>query len=69
MIILNMARISASVFDIWRELDSTEVLYTWNAMLERTDVTYKRGKEYSMFLRTMMALVLAQQMVDGDRLN
>ncbi len=38
-------------------------------MLERTDATYKREREYSMFLRTMMALVLAQQMVDGNRLN
>ena len=69
MIILNSASISSQVFSIWRELDSTEVIYTWDAMLERTVETYSREVEYSMLVRTILAMVLYQQLEEDNRLN
>lgn len=69
MIILNSATISSTVFSIWRDLDSTEVLYTWDAMLERTVETYSREKEYPTIMRVLLAMVLYQQLEEDNRLN
>jgi hypothetical protein len=69
LLILNSASISSTVFSIWRDMDSTEVLYTWDAMLERTVQTYSREKEYPTVLRILLAMVLYQQLEEDNRLN
>jgi len=38
-------------------------------MLERTVETYSREVEYSMLVRTILAMVLYQQLEEDNRLN
>ena len=69
MLILNSATISAIVFAIWREHDSTEVVYTWEAAMERTIETWSAHKTYSSLLRTLLAMTLYTEMEKDNRLN
>ena len=69
MIYLNLADISADVFAFWRENDSHEVIYTWDAMLERTTMTYDRLRPQSVFERVVMAMVLYGELEKSGRLN
>ena len=68
-IVLNSASISSLVFSIWRDLDSTEVLYTWDAMLERTIESYSRERYYPTAFRIMLAMHTYRYLEEDNRLN
>ena len=69
MFYLNLPTISREVFGFWREQDSHEVLYTWDAMMERTAETYNRRKPASLFLRALLAMVVYTELEKDGRLN
>jgi hypothetical protein len=69
VIVLNSAAISSTVFSIWRDMDSTEVLYTWDAMLDRTVQTYSREREYPTAFRILLAMHIYTYLEEDNRLN
>ena len=67
--ILNNASIGSLILSIWRELDSTEVLYTWPAMMERTVETWNREMQYPLEFRILYAMKIYREIERDGRLN
>jgi hypothetical protein len=69
VLILNSASIGAEIMAFWREIDSTEVVYTWDAMIERTVETYNADFHYGYLYRVMLAMAVYHELEDNGRLN
>ena len=69
MLILNSASIGAEIMAFWREIDSTEVVYTWDAMIDNTVETYNANIHYGYLFRTLLAIAIYHELEDNGRLN